>query len=214
MRQRKNKNLMWLAVLALLYERPMHPYEIAALIKRRLISSSIKLNFGTLYATINALLSEGYISIKATEREGNLPERTVYQLTPTGIDFCLSFLRALLQNPEKEYPRFAAGLSFVARLPPDEVVSLLSDRVGQLKHRVDHERAELDAARSEGINDLYLIEISYSVAMIDAELAWLESAQASIKDGRLTVQTANQVRWKALVEQESKQSVVKRNRKR
>ena len=54
MRQRKNKNLMWLAVLALLYERPMHPYEIAALIKRRLISSSIKLNFGTLYGTINA----------------------------------------------------------------------------------------------------------------------------------------------------------------
>ena len=52
------------------------------------------------------------------------------------------------------------------------------------------------------------------MAMIDAELAWLQSAQASIKDGRLTVQTANQVRWKALVEEESKQSGVKKNRKR
>ena len=191
------RNLMWLAVLALLHERPMHPYEIAVLMKQRDISFSIKLNTGILYATINSLLTEGYISIKGTEREGNLPERTVYELTPMGAELCISLLRDLLQNPEKEYPRFAAGLTFMMHLPPKEVESLLSARMAQLKRQVDQERANLEADRSEGINDLFLIEISYSVAMIDAELEWLKSMQANLKEGKLSVQTADGLRWKA-----------------
>src|SRR5271157_1979979 len=189
MPRKKSQNLMWLAVLALLDERPMHPYEIATLMKKRGISYSIKLNFGTLYATIVTLLAEGYISIKETSREGNLPERTVYQLTPAGTDFCRSFLQDILQNPAKEYPRFAAGLSFVTHLAPFEVAALLSERVSKLQRRMDLELAEFEVARSEGVNDLFLIETTYSLAMAEAELAWIKSLQADISNRKLVVRT-------------------------
>ena len=202
--RRNTRNLMWLAVLALLHEQPMHPYEIAVLMKQREISFSIKLNTGILYATINSLLSDGYISIKGTERDGNLPERTVYQLTPKGAELCIPLLRDLLQNPEKEYPRFAAGLAFMAHLQPEEVESLLSAREAQLRQRFEVERAKLEVSRSEGINDLFLIENDYSVAMIDAEIKWLNSVQANLKEGKLLVQTPDGLRWKALVEDASK----------
>jgi DNA-binding PadR family transcriptional regulator len=198
--RRNTRNLMWLAVLALLHERPMHPYEIAVLMREREISFSIKLNVGILYATINTLFSEGYIAIKGTERDGNLPERTVYQLTPIGDELCISLLRDLLENPEKQYPRFAAGLAFMAHLSPEEVTSLLSARVEKMRRLVGLERAKMEEARSEGINDLFLIENAYSIAMIDAELEWLMSLQANIKEGKLSVQTANGLDWKALAE--------------
>ncbi|HMI15642.1 MAG TPA: hypothetical protein VK526_04690, partial [Bradyrhizobium sp.] len=45
-------NPLALAVLALCFERPMHPYEMAATLKRRQKHESIKLRYGSLYTVI------------------------------------------------------------------------------------------------------------------------------------------------------------------
>ena len=49
-------NPLALAVLALLFERPMHPYEMAATMKERHKEDSIKLRYGSLYTVIDMLL--------------------------------------------------------------------------------------------------------------------------------------------------------------
>src|SRR5579862_3819377 len=59
-----------LAVLALLFERPMHPYEMAATLKQRRKEDSIKLRYGSLYTVIELLLARGLIRAKETAREG------------------------------------------------------------------------------------------------------------------------------------------------
>ena len=41
-------NPLALAVLALLFERPMHPYEMAATLKQRHKGESIKIRYGSL----------------------------------------------------------------------------------------------------------------------------------------------------------------------
>ena len=46
-------NPLALAVLALLFERPMHPYEMAATLKQRHKEDSIKLRYGSLYTVID-----------------------------------------------------------------------------------------------------------------------------------------------------------------
>src|SRR5262245_43942842 len=79
-------NPLALAVLALLFERPMHPYEMAATLKERHKEESIKLRHGSLYAVIETLVKRGDIAPKETSRAGNRPERTVYELTPSGLD--------------------------------------------------------------------------------------------------------------------------------
>ena len=68
-------NPLALAVLALLFERPMHPYEMAATLKERHKEESIKLRYGSLYTVIELLLARGYIRAIATSREGKRPER-------------------------------------------------------------------------------------------------------------------------------------------
>ena len=109
-------NLLGLAVLSLLRERPMHPYEISTLMRERGLSTSIKLNYGSLYSVIEGLRAKGLIAVKATEREGNHPERTVYEVTEAGVVELLERLLYLVGTPVKEYPRFVAGLTFLAQL--------------------------------------------------------------------------------------------------
>jgi DNA-binding PadR family transcriptional regulator len=61
-------NPLALAVLALLFERPMHPYEMAATMKERHKEDSIKLRYGSLYTVIDMLLARGLLAAKEVSR--------------------------------------------------------------------------------------------------------------------------------------------------
>jgi len=183
-------NPLALAVLALLFERPMHPYEMAATLKHRHKEESIKLRYGSLYAVIEALLKRGDIVAKETSRAGNRPERTVYELTPAGLDELRGWMRDLLRHPAKEFTQFEAALSLLPVLPPDEAVTLLRDRAlhlsgdvwkmeGQLAELSQQELGamagqELPAALA-GVKfpPLLAVENEFRVAMVRAELAFV-----------------------------------------
>ncbi len=113
-------NPLALAVLALCFERPMHPYGMAATLKRRQKHESIKLRYGSLYTVIELMTSRGLIRSKETSRGGKRPERTVYALTPAGRDLLRNWMRHLL-----------------------EAVALLCDRRSRLEEKLMHMRAEL-----------------------------------------------------------------------
>src|SRR5688572_13214455 len=110
-RVRPVSNPLGLAVMALLQERPMHPYEMAATLRERVKEQSIKLNYGSLYTVVAALQRAGLIVARQTVREGARPERTVYALTEAGGRELRSWMRDLLSTPVKEYPHFEAALS-------------------------------------------------------------------------------------------------------
>src|ERR1700687_3627858 len=129
-------NPLALAVLALCFEHPMHPYQMAMTLKRRHKHESIKLRYGTLYTIIELLTSRGLIRPKETSRGGKRPERTVYALTPNGRAALRGWMRELLAQSAKEFPQFEAALSLLPVLPPDEAVSLLRDRAAKLAESV------------------------------------------------------------------------------
>ena len=77
-------NPLALAVLVLLYERPMHPYEMSTTLRERRKEDSIKLNYGSLYSVVASLQKPGLIEARETLREGNRPERTIYAISEPG----------------------------------------------------------------------------------------------------------------------------------
>ena len=128
MAERKVGNLLALAVLSYLTQRPMHPYELGRTLREHGDERSIKFNHGSLYMVVGQLAKAGLIAEQETVREGQRPERTVYALTDAGREEFHEWLRELLAEPRHEYPQFVAALSLVAALPPDEVVELLATR--------------------------------------------------------------------------------------
>src|ERR1700730_14078858 len=110
MAKRKVSNLLGLAVLSLLTERPMHPYEMSAVIRQRDLSTVIKFNQSSLYSVIEALQREEWIVSLETQREGRYPERTIYTTTEAGRAELADWLRSLIRQPAPEYAQFAVGL--------------------------------------------------------------------------------------------------------
>ena len=118
-------NPLALAVLVCLYEKPMHPYEVAQTLRQRAKQESVRLNYGSLYAVVDSLEKRGFIKATGTVREGKRPERTVYEITDEGSREMNDWMTELIGVPAKEYPAFMTGLSFLPSLPPDEALMAL-----------------------------------------------------------------------------------------
>ena len=182
--KRKVANPLALAVLVLLYERPMHPYEMAATLRERRKEESIKLRYGSLYTVIELLVNAGFIAQKKTMREGNRPERTVYAISTAGEAEMRAWLREILSTPSKEYPQFEAGLSLLPALPPEEVTDVLETRVEFLKKDIERIKADFQQAKSMELPALFSIESEYRLAGLETELGFVENLIARIrKDG-------------------------------
>jgi len=182
---RRPANPLALAVLACLSESPMHPYEMAATMRTRGQDASIRLNYGSLYGVVETLLKRGLVEEQEVVREGRRPERTVYRITDDGRTELEDWMAQLLGRAAKEFPQFEAGLSLMAVLPPARVVGLLEDRVVELQARLSELDAIVEAATHNGVPRVFLVEIDYERALVDADCAFTEQLAASIESESL-----------------------------
>jgi DNA-binding PadR family transcriptional regulator len=184
MAKRKVSNPLALAVLGLLIEKPMHPYEMSSTMRERVKEESIKLNYGSLYSVVDSLLRHGLIEVQETVREGRRPERTVYAVTDLGRTEFVDWLSELVAVPVKEYTQFEAALSLLPGLPPDEVVRLLMTRRMRLESEIIGTQAVLDRMTDQGMY-LMAIELDFLHELRKAELAFVERVIKQIQNGTL-----------------------------
>ena len=144
-------NPLALAVLVCLYEKPMHPYEVAQTLRARAKQESVRLNYGSLYAVVESLEKKGFIKATGTVREGKRPQRTVYEITDAGATEMTDWLTELIGTPSKEYPAFMAGLSFLPALDPDDALAALRRRAEMLTVKLASLRGVERAARDAGL---------------------------------------------------------------
>src|SRR5262249_10004636 len=173
---------LWIVVLSLVAEEPMHPYRIQVLIKQRgkdLIANVAQRN--SVYQTIGALLRAGLIEVQETLRDERRPERVIYAATAEGLRSLRSWVRTALAAPAREFPLFPAALATLdPGLSPDGLGGLLEARVDALERR----RAELESP-VPGVPRIFLIESEYMAAIVRAEIGWLRRIVADLRSGRL-----------------------------
>ena len=196
MTRRRVSNPLALAVLSCLNEKPMHPYEISTTLRSRGKESSIKLNYGSLYAVVESLQKHGMITSRETTREGRRPERTVYEITESGLEELEDWLAELLSTPVRDYTSLEAGLSLMPTLPPDEVSRLLEDRALKLRSELRAIDANHVEAEAVGIPDLFLVESLYRRRMLDAELDFVSTLAKGIR----TAEFPGTLEWRRLHE--------------
>jgi DNA-binding PadR family transcriptional regulator len=184
--KRKLSNTLALAVLGLLQEQPMHPYEMASTLRERQKDSSFKVNSGSLYDTVEALVRHGWITPVETVRDGRRPERTVYAPTAMGQDEFVRWIDELIRTPVAEYPKFMAAVSYLGALGPDGAADALTERAGHLERQVEQTTAILaDTVGSGQLPRLFMIEAECAVHAWQAELTWTRRTIAEIRDGSL-----------------------------
>ena len=184
-KRRKVGNLLALALLSLLAQRSMYPYEMAQTLRARGKEAAIKINWGSLYTVVQNLEKNGFIEATGTVREGRQPERTTYQITGEGMAELRDWMRELLSVPEDEYGGFVAALSEGGILPPDEVVELLSARVATLDKRNTEQQADLKLW-TERLPRVLLVESEYQLAMRKAQADWVRGLLTEITEGTIS----------------------------
>jgi DNA-binding PadR family transcriptional regulator len=178
-------NPLALAVLVSLYEKPMHPYEVAQTLRRRAKHESVRLNYGSLYAVVESLEKKGLIKATGTVRQGKRPERTVYEITDDGAREMDDWLTELIGTPAKEYPAFMAGLSFIPALTPDDALAALRRRAEALTVRRSALRSALKTAREAGLPRVFELEAEYEENQFSAELKFVNGLIDDIDTGSL-----------------------------
>lgn len=181
-----------LSILELLNERPMHPYELAATMRARHHDEFIRLNFGSLYHTVEVLERNGWIVPTEREKEGRRPERTIYRLTDPGRSVLLQVVGDIVSQPRREYLHFSAGLMFMHHLERNAAQQRLEVRSQALQGTITKLSRIHRELLENGHTRLTLIELEHKIALLQAERAWVDRIVIEIADGKLE--------WKAGIE--------------
>lgn len=174
-----------LAVLRLLAEGQMHPYEMQQRVREYAIDQVVKVAHGSLYHTVARLAEQGLIEPVETCRAGRRPERTVYAITEAGRDEARSRLREFTMRPLQEYPSFGMALAFLSMLPPAEAAALLDRRTVGLEAQLAAHDTVVESLLKQGHPRIDIIEVEFLNSRLRSELDFVRALSEDIKSGRL-----------------------------
>ncbi|MFC4534537.1 helix-turn-helix transcriptional regulator [Sphaerisporangium dianthi] len=194
-KRRKVGNLLALAVLSAVVQRPMHPYEMASILRARGKDHDMRVKWGSLYTVVRNLERHGFVEAAESTRQGGRPERTIYRITDAGREEMRDWARELISTPEPEWSSFRAGLSVMGGLPPEEVADLLRHRLDLMEAEIAAQRDSL-AREGRDVPRLFLIEDEYEVSVRQAEATWVRSLLAELAAGSFPGQAG----WRAFHE--------------
>lgn len=181
-KRRKVGNLMALAVLSVIIQRPMHPYEMASALRAFGKDQDMEIKWGSLYTVVRNMEKHGLIEAVESTRQGRRPERTVYRITEAGRDELVDWARELVSTPQREAHAFRAGLSVLAVVPPQEAARLLRRRLDLLDEELAGAR-EMLARHGKAVPRLFLVESEYDIAIREAEADWIRSLIEELDSG-------------------------------
>jgi DNA-binding PadR family transcriptional regulator len=177
-----------IAVLELLHEKPMHPYEMAQLMRERYVSTRVNVKAGSLYHTVERLHRDGLIEIVDTQRDGRRPERTVYGMTQVGLDAFNQRGRELLGDLVEEFPAYLSGLAVIDELGRETSLIELEHRVTRLRAAVAADQAVLQRLAEDATPPIYWLDWRYKCDQRKFELDWTERLLDELRSGRIPFQ--------------------------
>lgn len=174
-----------ISVLALLNERPMHAYEMYQLLLSRQNNRIVKVRPGSLYHTVERLAGQQYVRAIGTERAGNRPERTTYDITPEGNAALTSRVERGLESFVYEYPLFPVVLSEAHNLEADDAVLRMRRRIEDLDRWLADVDEAIGLAQASGVPERYWMAADYVRGQIAAERGWLADTVERIESKEL-----------------------------
>jgi DNA-binding PadR family transcriptional regulator len=175
-----------IAVLALLAERQMHAYEMYQLLLQRRNDRLVKVKPGSLYHTVERLAGQELVRATGTERSGNRPERTTYEITDAGRKALESRVQSGIETYTYEYPLFPVVLSEAHNLETGDVVTRLCRRLCELDLLIDEFEAAIVDVTTRQVPEPYWLAADFNRAVLIAERDWLTTLLQRIESKELS----------------------------
>jgi DNA-binding PadR family transcriptional regulator len=162
-----------IAVLALLAERQMHAYEMYQVLLQRRNDRLIKVKPGSLYHTVERLTGQELVRATGTERAGNRPERTTYEITTAGKVALEERVRTGIESYDYEYPLFPVVLSEAHNLEPADAAERFRRRLCDLDEQLAEVEGAIADVTERQVPEQFWLAADYNRAVLAAERDWL-----------------------------------------
>lgn len=169
------------AILGLIAEKARHGYEIEQVIEERGMRDWTEIGFSSIYYLLNKLEGEGRVRGSLEKGPGRGPARKVYHVTASGMEALKETVITSLAVPARSPSPLHLGLANLPGISPEDALSALALHVRALAS--DRERIETRRRSQAPLPFFVDAMFDYSLAMMDAEIGWLEKTIRRIESG-------------------------------
>jgi DNA-binding PadR family transcriptional regulator len=160
---------------------PMHGHQIrrAAQVDRTELWTDVKP--GSLYGALHRMAAEGLIAPVKTEQEGNLPARTIYEITQAGREELGTHRDEALRTTKLASDPVDLALNYVEDLSGDLVRAFLTDRRRAFEAQLSEWR-HLQERADPHLDELERMGFRHTVLRLEAEIAWHDELLARLPE--------------------------------
>jgi len=150
---------------------PLHGHQIRqqALADRAETWSDVQV--GSVYGALKRLANEDLIREVRTERVGNRPERTVYEITPAGCRSLAAIHDKALRELDHHHDTFDLALTQSRSVPEEDLEQIVQNRIGALRVQLATQRHAAEHA-DPYVNEAERLIIQHLIVRTEAELNW------------------------------------------
>ena len=152
---------------------PLHGHQIRQQAQADRTDKYTDIQVGSLYGALKRMAGEGLVREIRTERVGNRPERTVYEITPEGRQALSALRDGILHQIRLPYDPFDLALKQASDIAEEDLAQIVADRLAtlraeELSGRHQAERADPYLNEAERMLTRHLIE------RVATEVRWHE----------------------------------------
>lgn len=168
-----------MVVLSLLWEQPMHGYQLVSELDIREVKDWAAISRPQVYYSLNKLTKQKLVT-EAKDADSSLgPERIKYAVNKKGKRVLVEGLSKEEWATQRPPPPFQTWMALSAHLPKATIRRLFEVRRKYLQKELARERATLKSfVNATGAMVVAgKLMVGLAIQMIETELTWLDSAQ-------------------------------------
>ena len=172
-----------LVVLGLLSDSPRYGYEIKMIIDN-VMSHIVDISSGSLYYGLKKLEKQEFVVATGTERVGNRPERSVYEITDEGRRMLKRELPKVIFPHSRPIFPVNLGLYFFDAISPKEQCRRFLIKEAYLKKILAYFQ-EIEEQMREATPTRHMFILRHTIMLIEMEIAFCGEVFASLVDRSL-----------------------------
>lgn len=157
-------------IMGLINSTPLNAYEIIKQLQWMNIKHWYNIADSTVYATIKALEKKGYIS-GTVEKDGNMPDKTVFRLTAQGRSELKSTLSHSIITFDYDVNVFSIAAFFMDSFNSAEQKQLLEKRLDNLTKYLRGIERQVTASWEEQVSPFHAANVRRMIDIVNAEIS-------------------------------------------
>jgi DNA-binding PadR family transcriptional regulator len=150
---------------------PLHGHQIRQQAQNDRTETWTDIQVGSVYGALKRLANENLIREVRTEKVGNRPERTIYEITPEGRHALAALHDTALRELDRHYDPFDLALAQARGTPQEHLAQIVENRLGALRVQLASQHQAAEHA-DPYLNEAERMVIRHLISRTEAEIRW------------------------------------------